>query len=120
MPHHPVDVVVAVGVGDGDVDAVEAPRVHWEDGVVYAEVRYAPEQHLQRGLTLEQVVEAVTEGFREGAEEAAAAGRPIVVRQLLTAMRHAAKSTEIAQLAVRYRDRGPDPVTVIVVVIVIA
>ncbi len=76
------------------------------DGVVYAESRYAPEQHLQRGLTLEQVVEAVTEGFREGAEEAAAAGRPIVVRQLLTAMRHAAKSTEIAQLAVRYRDRG--------------
>jgi adenosine deaminase len=76
------------------------------DGVVYAESRYAPEQHLQRGLTLEQVVEAVTEGFREGAEEAAAGGRPIVVRQLLTAMRHAAKSTEIAQLAVRYRDRG--------------
>ncbi len=76
------------------------------DGVVYAESRYAPEQHLQRGLTLEQVVEAVTEGFREGAEEAAAAGHPIVVRQLLTAMRHAAKSTEIAQLAVRYRDRG--------------
>lgn len=76
------------------------------DGVVYAESRYAPEQHLQRGLTLEEVVEAVTEGFREGAEEAAAAGHPIVVRQLLTAMRHAAKSTEIAELAVRYRDRG--------------
>src|SRR5690606_17380024 len=29
------------------------------DGVVYAEVRFAPEQHLSRGLTLEQVVEAV-------------------------------------------------------------
>ena len=28
------------------------------DGVVYAEVRFAPEQHLQRGLTLDEVVEA--------------------------------------------------------------
>ncbi|MFC6707973.1 adenosine deaminase [Flexivirga alba] len=74
-----------------------------EDGVVYAEVRYAPEQHLEGGLTLEEVVEAVNAGFREG--EQASGGR-IVVRALLTAMRHAAKSTEIAQLAVRYRDEG--------------
>ena len=29
------------------------------DGVVYAEVRYAPEQHLERGLDLNRVVEAV-------------------------------------------------------------
>lgn len=73
------------------------------DGVVYAEVRYAPEQHLEGGLTLEEVVEAVNAGFRDG--EQAGGGR-IVVRALLTAMRHAAKSTEIAQLAVRYRDDG--------------
>ena len=76
------------------------------DGVVYAESRYAPEQHLEGGLTLEQVVEEVDAGFREGEELAAAEGRPIVVRSLLTAMRHAAKSREIAELAVRYRDRG--------------
>ncbi|MHA7126767.1 adenosine deaminase [Janibacter indicus] len=76
------------------------------DGVVYAESRYAPEQHLEGGLSLEQVVEEVDAGFREGEELAAAEGRPIVVRSLLTAMRHAAKSREIAELAVRYRDRG--------------
>ena len=76
------------------------------DGVVYAESRYAPEQHLGAGLSLEQVVEEVDAGFREGEEEAAAEGHPIVVRGLLTAMRHAAKSREIAELAVRYRDRG--------------
>lgn len=76
------------------------------DGVVYAESRYAPEQHLEGGLTLEQVVEEVDAGFREGEEQAAAEGHPIVVRSLLTAMRHAAKSREIAELAVRYRDRG--------------
>ena len=34
------------------------------DGVVYAEVRYAPEQHLTAGLTLEQVVDAVQRGVR--------------------------------------------------------
>lgn len=76
------------------------------DGVVYAESRYAPEQHLQGGLGLEEVVEEVCAGLREGEELAAAEGRPIVVRSLLTAMRHAAKSREIAELAVRYRDRG--------------
>ena len=76
------------------------------DGVVYAESRYAPEQHLSAGLTLEEVVEAVNAGFREGEKEAAEAGTPIRVTALLTAMRHAAKSTEIAELAVRYRDQG--------------
>ncbi|HSK27933.1 MAG TPA: adenosine deaminase [Jiangellales bacterium] len=76
------------------------------DGVVYAEIRYAPEQHLEAGLTLEQVVEAVEEGLRVGEQRAAAAGRPIRTATLLTAMRHQARSREIAELAVRYRDAG--------------
>ncbi|WP_238008033.1 adenosine deaminase [Dactylosporangium sp. AC04546] len=76
------------------------------DGVVYAEVRFAPEQHLERGLTLPEVVEAVLDGFRDGSAEAAAAGSPIRVGTLLTAMRHAARSMEIAELSVRYRDAG--------------
>jgi adenosine deaminase len=76
------------------------------DGVVYAEVRYAPEQHLERGLSLDAVVDAVNAGFVDGCAEAAALGRPIRVGVLLTAMRHAARSQEIAELAVRYRDAG--------------
>ena len=76
------------------------------DGVVYAESRYAPEQHLVDGLSLEDVVEAVNAGFRDGEARAAEAGHPIRVTALLTAMRHAAKSTEIAGLAIRYRDSG--------------
>jgi adenosine deaminase len=76
------------------------------DGVVYAEVRFAPEQHLERGLTLDDVVEAVLAGFGDGAADAARAGAPIRMATLLTAMRHAARSMEIAELAVRYRDLG--------------
>jgi len=76
------------------------------DGVVYAEVRYAPEQHLRGDLTLDEVVNAVREGFEEGTARAASTGRHIVARQLLTAMRHQARSMEIAQLAVTYRDSG--------------
>jgi adenosine deaminase len=76
------------------------------DGVVYAEIRYAPEQHLVEGLTLEQVVETVNAGFRHGERVAAEAGHRIRVTALLTAMRHAAKSTEIARLVVHYRDEG--------------
>ena len=71
------------------------------DGVVYAEVRWAPEQHLAGGLTLEEAVRAVQEGLDEGM---AATG--VVVKQLLTAMRHQARSREIAELAVRHRDDG--------------
>jgi adenosine deaminase len=73
------------------------------DGVVYAEVRYAPEQHVEAGLSMDQAVAAVQEGLAEG--EAASGGR-IVVRQLLTAMRHQARSREVAELAVAWRDRG--------------
>ena len=71
------------------------------DGVVYAEVRFAPELHVSRGLSLDQVVEAVLEGFRRGSS-----GRGITVYALLTAMRTAARSLEIAELAVRHRDAG--------------
>ncbi|GAB3362394.1 MULTISPECIES: adenosine deaminase [Micromonospora] len=76
------------------------------DGVVYAEVRFAPEQHLEQNLTLDEVVDAVVTGFREGSALAAEAGTPIRVGTLLTAMRHAARSQEIAELAVRHRDTG--------------
>jgi adenosine deaminase len=76
------------------------------DGVVYAEVRYAPELHLEGGLTLDEVVVAVQAGFAEGEQEARAAGTPIRIGTLLTAMRHAARSREIAELAVRHRDHG--------------
>jgi adenosine deaminase len=76
------------------------------DGVVYAEVRFAPELHLERGLTLEQVVEAVNEGFREGERRAREAGHRIRVGALLTAMRHAARALEIAELANSHRESG--------------
>ncbi|KAA9155515.1 adenosine deaminase [Microbacterium lushaniae] len=76
------------------------------DGVVYGEVRWAPEQHVAGGLTLEEAVEAVEEGIEEGEDAAQDSGRDIRVSQLLTAMRHTDRSLEIARLAVDWRDRG--------------
>jgi adenosine deaminase len=81
--------------------ALEAAEDLAADGIVYAEVRFAPELHTDLGLTLDEVVEAVLEGFRDGSQD----GR-ITVRALLTAMRTAARSQEIAELAVRHRDEG--------------
>jgi adenosine deaminase len=72
-----------------------------DDGVVYAEVRFAPEQHLEAGLELDEVVEAVLAGFRRGTE-----GRALTAGVLLSAMRTAANSSEIAELALRHRDQG--------------
>ncbi len=76
------------------------------DGIAYAEVRYAPELSVERGLTLDEVIEANLEGFRIGSERAAAAGQPIVMKVLVTAMRQFARSLEVAECAVRWRDAG--------------
>ncbi|HEY7046247.1 MAG TPA: adenosine deaminase [Jatrophihabitantaceae bacterium] len=86
--------------------AAEAAEDLADDGVVYAEIRWAPEQHVEKGLSLEQVVDAVLAGFRQGEANAAARGKHIRVGALVTAMRHAARSSEIAKLAVAYRDSG--------------
>ncbi len=71
------------------------------DGVVYAEVRYAPELSTREDMTLDQVVEAVLEGFERGSS-----GRGITMKMIVTAMRQFARSVEIAELALRHRDQG--------------
>ncbi len=71
------------------------------DGIVYAEIRFAPEQHLEAGLSLDEVIEAVLAGFAEGTK-----GTDLTVGVICSAMRQAARSTTIAELAVRHRDEG--------------
>jgi adenosine deaminase len=73
------------------------------DGVVYGEVRWAPEQHLRAGLTAPEAVEAVRDGLAEGMAACRAGGQEIQVRQLLTAMRQTEPTRDIAELALRYR-----------------
>ncbi|MEC9000793.1 MAG: adenosine deaminase [Actinomycetota bacterium] len=72
-----------------------------EDGCVYAEVRFAPALHTERGMKLPEVLEAVLAGFAEGS-----AGTGLTIRTLVTAMRTSTDSREVAELAVRYRDQG--------------
>src|SRR3954454_22650254 len=71
------------------------------DGIVYAEVRYAPELSTRAGMSLDDVVEAILTGFESGSHESG-----LVIRLIVTAMRQFARSVEIAELALRYRDRG--------------
>nr|AAA17330.1 add [Mycobacterium leprae] len=76
------------------------------DSVVYAEVRFAPELHIDEGLSFDEVLASVLAGFADGERACAAEGNAITVRCLVTAMRHAAMSREIAELAIRFRDKG--------------
>jgi adenosine deaminase len=76
------------------------------DGVVYAEVRFAPELHVEKGLHEREIIEAVLSGFASGVAAVAAGGRKIRIGVLLTAMRTAANARSIAELAVEYRDLG--------------
>ncbi|MEE1650707.1 adenosine deaminase [Brachybacterium sp. J144] len=76
------------------------------DGVVYAETRWAPHQHLERGLTLEEAVEAVQAGIEEGMAAASDAGTPILAGQLLCYLRHLEPTEDLVRLADAHRDRG--------------
>ncbi|MET7482185.1 adenosine deaminase [Streptomyces sp. NPDC005538] len=76
------------------------------DGVVYGEVRYAPELNTGGGLALSEVVETVQEGLAAGMAKAAAAGTPVQVRTLLCGMRMFDRVAEAADLAVAFRDAG--------------
>jgi adenosine deaminase len=76
------------------------------DGVVYAEVRMAPELLTAGGMALDAVVEAMLDGYAQGSRDAAAAGSPIVVGTLLCAMRQADRWVEVAEQVVRHRDAG--------------
>lgn len=76
------------------------------DGVVYAEVRGAPELFTRKGLTMAEVIEATLEGYRLGVADAKSEGFTIRVESLLCGMRQNNKSQEVAELAVKYRDQG--------------
>ena len=76
------------------------------DGVVYAEVRGAPELFTEQGLSLDQVVEATLEGYKQGMAEAASEGNKIRVESLLCGMRQNNRSQEAAAAVVKYRDKG--------------
>jgi adenosine deaminase len=73
------------------------------DGVVYAETRFAPHYHTGAGLTLEAVMQAVLEGLRRGTRDFG-----VETGLIVCAMRNEepARSLELAELAVAYRDRG--------------
>ncbi|TQL48689.1 adenosine deaminase [Homoserinimonas aerilata] len=102
------DVTTAVMQTKEGLERVAREFVHdlAADGVIYGEIRWAPEQHLTRGLSLDEVVEAVQEGLDAGVQDVSYAGHSIRVGQLVTAMRHADRGLEIAQLAVRHRNNG--------------
>ena len=76
------------------------------DGVVYAEVRGAPELFTEQGLTLDQVIEATTEGYKQGMAEAAREGKKIRVESLLCGMRQNNRSQEAAAAVIKYRNKG--------------
>jgi len=74
-----------------------------EDGVVYAELRFAPLNHLQGDLTPDEVLAAVTSGIAEGEATTGCVARTIVcgIRE-----NEPAESVAAAELAVAWKDRG--------------
>jgi adenosine deaminase len=73
----------------------------YHDGVVYAEVRFAPVYHTTRGLTQDEVVAAVISGLERGERTYG-----VEWGLIICAMRHMPDSLEAAELAIRNRDLG--------------
>ncbi|MGL4400481.1 MAG: adenosine deaminase [Luteolibacter sp.] len=71
------------------------------DGVVYAEVRFAPVYHTLRGLTQDEVVAAVVAGLARGGSTYG-----VEWGLIICAMRNLQNSLEAAELAIRNRDIG--------------
>ena len=65
------------------------------DEVLYGELRYAPLQHLKEELTSQQVVDAVSQGVRDGEKDFGGEFHTI-----LCAMRQHSNSSEVAELAI--------------------
>ncbi|MDX1586934.1 MAG: adenosine deaminase [Balneolaceae bacterium] len=72
-----------------------------EDGVIYAEVRYAPLLHIRDGLQPEEVVETVSHTLSEASRDT-----DLEVRVILCTLRHFSEkqSMQTAELAHEYRD----------------
>ncbi len=100
---------VAVMQRPGDLHRVarEAVLDLADDGVVYAETRFAPENHQQGGMSLDEVMESVLAGLDRGISDVESSGRAIDVNLIVCAMRQTDRSTEIAELVTRWRDLDP-------------
>lgn len=76
-------------------------------GLAYAEIRFAPQQHVREGMTQDEATAAVVDGVRAGM-----AGKTIEIGVLLCAMSYGDASTNIEEnletvrVADRFRDKG--------------
>ncbi len=89
--------------------AREAAQDLAADGVIYAEIRFAPELHVGSAgspLALDDAIEAVTSGFADGVSKAGSAS--IKINTIVCAMRTEQRSVEVAEACVRWLDRGID------------
>lgn len=81
--------------------AYEAASDLASDGVVYAEIRFAPSLHLEGGMSRRDVLAAAIEGFARAETDT---GLP--VRILVDALRQQDDSVEVAEAAVAFAGAG--------------
>ena len=72
-----------------------------DDGIIYAEIRFAPELFQRNGLSLDEVVKVILQGFESGME-----GKEVKVKGILCAMRSNTRSVEIAEVACNFAGKG--------------
>jgi adenosine deaminase len=72
------------------------------DGVIYGEIRFAPQLHLRDGLSMQEVLHAVHEGLKQGEQQT-----DMKAGLIVCCLRHESgeRSLEIAKLAVNNRDK---------------
>lgn len=98
-------VTTAVMQTEEALERIACETVHdWKaENIVYGEVRFAPILHTEKGLSMDQAVQAVLAGLNRGKQETG-----VCFGLILCAMRNQSPeiSLEVAKLAVAFRDRG--------------
>ena len=77
-----------------------------QQGLIYAEIRFAPQQHTAGGLTQQEVVEAALEGFKNGLK---LCSNGLSANLMLSCMRNTgneAENIETVRLAKQYLGQG--------------
>jgi len=85
------------------VSTIDLLRQLHEDGVVYAEIRFAPQLHRQTGLSTDEVVETVLAALVEGRKS-----YPVDARLILCTLRpdDTAQGLDLVRIAEKYRTQG--------------
>jgi len=77
-----------------------------EQGLIYVEIRFAPQKHIRKGMTQEKVVQAAIEGLNKGVSESKNGIKANIILSCMRGEGNDDLNEETVSLADKYRGKG--------------